>query len=65
MVAVVYEEPGARNAIESVLLDQDEKVYPGLAVAKTESGPASSQTLVPEGVVEPAPAGDTAKETMY
>jgi len=64
IVAVVVDELELPKTIEPVFELHDAKVNPIVGVA--EIGlivKASSYQLVPEGVVEPAPDGDTAKVT--
>ena len=65
MVAVVLAEVELVKVIEPVLELQLEKVKPEFGVAEIDRLPAFSQTLVPEGVVEPPPVGETAKVTWY
>ena len=48
-----------------VSLDQVANLYPELGVAVIDNDPAFSQTLVPEGLVVPAPEGLTANDTKY
>jgi hypothetical protein len=49
----------------TVSLDHERNVYPELGVTVIDNGPAFSQTLVPEGLVVPAPEGLTANDTKY
>jgi hypothetical protein len=64
IVAVVGDKFTFPIVIETVLEPHDENAYP--LVGTAEIGlivEASSYQLVPEGDVEPAPDGDTAKVT--
>jgi len=65
MVAVVLAELGLANVNEPELELHDENLYPLFAVADIESEPAFSQTLLPEGEVDPVPEGVTANEIWY
>jgi hypothetical protein len=63
IVAVVEADVELAKVIEPVLLDHEENMYPEPAVPEIGREPASSQTLVPDGFVDPLPDGVTTNET--
>jgi len=65
IVAVVLAALGLANVIDPELELHDENLYPLFAFADIKREPAFSQTLLPDGAVDPLPDGVTANVIWY